>query len=316
MWSWLEELQKLPRDEWEALVLCQSRPSPFLTPQFLIPWCDAFASPFLLRIGLWRLEGRLVGLVAFYQDSAGRWELCGGQDVADRLDALVEPGLESQFWSEFYAIASGWKAPLRFPNVAEDSALLTHLPDSGWEKLQTDSSPFLRLPQNFEDYLGGLSKKNRHEVRRKLRRAEDAVTFESVTEPAAVRRRLVDFIRLHRRSLPDKSDFMTGAMERFFVAMTGNFADRGQIRIGFLSAGDEAIASMLQFDFAGSLHLYNSGYNPDFAHLSPGVVVLAHCIREAIQLQRSEFDFLRGTERYKYDLGGIDRGVFRVDVQP
>jgi CelD/BcsL family acetyltransferase involved in cellulose biosynthesis len=27
-----------------------------------------------------------------------------------------------------------------------------------------------------------------------------------------------------------------------------------------------------------------------------------------------EYDFLRGTERYKYDLGGVDRVVYRVTV--
>lgn len=306
----------MPWAEWEALGLRQSRPSPFLTREFLVPWVRAFAPTSPLRIGLWRHQEPLAGALAFYRHPAGRWELCGGQDVADRLDALVEPGLEEPFWSEFFSIARGWDAPLLFPNVAEDSQLLLHLPQDSWEKHQTDSSPYLKLPQDFEEYLGGLSKKNRHEVRRKLRRAEGAVSFQSIQETDAVKSQLPAFIRLHRSSMPDKNDFMTEAMERFFVEMVANFADRGQIRIGFLRAGDEAIASMLQFDFAGSVHLYNSGYNPEFAPLSPGVVVLAHCIREAIESKRGEFDFLRGTERYKYDLGGVDRGVFRVDVRP
>ena len=164
-----------------------------------------------------------------------------------------------------------------------------------------------------------LNKKQRHEVRRKLRRAHEnipLVRYRSIVAAKDWDIWLPRFFTLHRLSHPEKDSFMTSQMETFFTDMSRRFAAHGQMRIGFLLLEDEPMASMMQFDYAGKLHLYNSGYNPDYAHLSPGVVLLAHCIQDAIRDQRYEYDFLRGTERYKYDLGGRDRGVFRVDYRP
>jgi CelD/BcsL family acetyltransferase involved in cellulose biosynthesis len=59
--------------------------------------------------------------------------------------------------------------------------------------------------------------------------------------------------------------------------------------------------------------VYNSGYDPSqFSHLSPGIVVTARCIEHAISLGRSEFDFLRGDEVYKYRFGAQDTEVRRL----
>src|SRR5207244_10893796 len=46
----------------------------------------------------------------------------------------------------------------------------------------------------------------------------------------------------------------------------------------------------------------NSGFAPEAASLSPGLVLLSHLIRDAIARGRARFDFLRGEERYKLEL--------------
>ncbi len=61
--------------------------------------------------------------------------------------------------------------------------------------------------------------------------------------------------------------------------------------------------------------LYNSGFDPQVREASPGLVLIAHCIEDAIRLGLREYDFLRGRERYKYDLGGRDRVVYRAVVR-
>ncbi|MGE5663197.1 MAG: GNAT family N-acetyltransferase [Deltaproteobacteria bacterium] len=45
------------------------------------------------------------------------------------------------------------------------------------------------------------------------------------------------------------------------------------------------------------------------------MVLVARCIEDAIGEGMREYDFLRGRERYKYDLGGRDRIVFRATVR-
>ena len=127
VWSWLDSVNDVPEDEWQVLLSQQTRPSPFLSADFLIPWCASFVtSETPQRVGLWRRQGQLSGLIALYGKDGG-FELTGGQDVADRLDALVEPGQESNFWQGFFAQAQSWQINLRFPNLAEDSPLLAWL---------------------------------------------------------------------------------------------------------------------------------------------------------------------------------------------
>lgn len=278
-------------------VLDHPRPSPFLTCTFLRPWSKSFAQQ--LRLGCWQDRD----LIFFYR-SEDAWELLGGQDVADRLDGL---GSDPEFWESLRQEARKWDAPLRFPNLAPDAwALQSQRPGDQLE--MTDRSPFVKLDGDFEHYLNGLNKKDRHELRRKMRRAERmAQNGLHVTHDGD----LDTFLRLHRLSSAEKADFM-GHSEDFFRALTDSLRAAGMLRLSVLWDGQRALASMYQICFNKIVHLYNSGYDPEFSGLAPGLVLLGFCIKKACLDGCSEYDFLRGTERYKYDLGGLDRPVYRL----
>ena len=69
------------------------------------------------------------------------------------------------------------------------------------------------------------------------------------------------------------------------------------------------MASFLCIEYGGSVGLYNSGFDPAHARLAPGIVLLAHLIRDAIERGVPVFDFLRGEESYKYDFGPTPEAV-------
>jgi CelD/BcsL family acetyltransferase involved in cellulose biosynthesis len=177
--------------------------------------------------------------------------------------------------------------------------------------------PILALPSSWDAYLAGLSGKHRHELTRKLRRMEreaPEVHAVSVGEPAAVRARLNDFLRLHRSSRVGKAKFMDERMEDFFREVTTALAGRGMLRLWFLEAAGGAIASFITLEWEGTVGLYNSGFEPSRAALSPGLILLAHVIRDAIARGMTRFDFLRGEERYKYEFGPTPEDVYRVRI--
>ena len=62
--------------------------------------------------------------------------------------------------------------------------------------------------------------------------------------------------------------------------------------------------------------VYNSGFHPARAALAPGLVLLAHLVRDAIGRGKRRFDFLRGEERYKYEFGPSPEDVYAVRVTP
>jgi CelD/BcsL family acetyltransferase involved in cellulose biosynthesis len=77
----------------------------------------------------------------------------------------------------------------------------------------------------------------------------------------------------------------------------------GWLRLDLLEIGDRAVASTFSFERDGVFYLYNSAFEMDAASISPGFVLVSELIKSAIDRKVRAFDFLRGPERYKYQLG-------------
>ena len=75
------------------------------------------------------------------------------------------------------------------------------------------------------------------------------------------------------------------------------------------------MATSLCFDYRGSRLLYNSGYNPEYGYYSVGLLLIAMCLKDAIELGLTYFDFLRGPEPYKAHLGGQQRSLYQMVVK-
>jgi CelD/BcsL family acetyltransferase involved in cellulose biosynthesis len=183
--------------------------------------------------------------------------------------------------------------------------------------LRTDrliTAPRLELPTTFDEYLQALGKTERHELRRKLRRLETgrrvAFRFAGDSERASV---LDRFVALHRRSRGEKAEFMTGETERFFRDVAETMGARGWLRLGALNVDGEDAAILFGFAYERTLALYNAASDPDLAALSVGLACAAYAIRTAIAEGFTTYDFLRGDERYKYDLGGTDHWLLRLE---
>lgn len=325
--SWIDRLGDVSVPEWESVLSRSVRPTPFLSPAFLLPWAALYTREEEVQAFRREGDGKASGFLFLYRrPDGGGWELLGGEPVADSLDAVVNAGCEREFWAAFLDRAAerlGSGTVVRFPNLVEGTPTLSLLPEFcgrlglSCRLEETDRSPFLSLPGEFGEYLARLGRKERHELRRKLRRASElapGLDYRVTPGPAELARDLDSFFSLHRASRRGKEAFMDERMERFFREIAGRFLSAGNLRLSFLSAGGADIASAFQLEWNGSLLLYNSGFDPAFRRISPGMVLLARCIEEAIGRGAREYDFLRGRERYKYDLGGEDRVVYRATV--
>jgi CelD/BcsL family acetyltransferase involved in cellulose biosynthesis len=134
-----------------------------------------------------------------------------------------------------------------------------------------------------------------------------------VTDAAEADAMLDRLFHLMRISNHHKEEFLQRPdMVAFFREMTGAMAAEGMLRFYFLTFDGEAVASVLNFDFGGRLFMYNSGYDPAYAHYAVGLMSKTLLIRDAIENGRSCVDFMRGAESYKYDLGGKDQQVYRL----
>lgn len=261
------------------------------------------------------------GIAALARDADGTVRFAGGE-LTDEQDVVAPAGEER---SVATAVA-GWiagEAPrkVRLDFVPEDAptleAMATVLGERGYrvDRSRLIASPRLALPRDFETYVQSLGKKERHELRRKIRRLEKS-THASFRWATDVERgaTLDRFFALHRLSRGEKADFMTPDVERFFRDIADALAPRGWLRLGALRAHDEDAAVLFAFAYRGTLALYNAAYDPALASLSIGVVGHAWAIREAIVERFDTYDLLRGDEPYKYDLGAKDRWLGRLEA--
>jgi CelD/BcsL family acetyltransferase involved in cellulose biosynthesis len=183
-----------------------------------------------------------------------------------------------------------------------------------------DVCPVVTLPEatELDAYLSTLGKKSRHEIRRKLRRAEAAgeVRLETSADPLAD---LPSFIDLHQRRWGADGLFPPtpggDASRKFVHRLFELLAPDGTIGLSFLSVGDRRIAAGIHLETADSVLYYNAGVDPDAYDLSPGVVLIAKYVERALADGKRRFDFLRGDEGYKYEWGAVDEPIQRLLVR-
>jgi CelD/BcsL family acetyltransferase involved in cellulose biosynthesis len=183
-----------------------------------------------------------------------------------------------------------------------------------------DVCPVVTLPQvdDIETFLDTLGKKQRHEIRRKVRRAEAVGPVELLDsrDPLAD---LEVFIDLHQRRWGADGLFPPtpgGEQSRIFATrLFETFGPSGGLGLTSLMVGGRRIASGIHFETDDALLYYNAGIDPDARELSPGVLMIHAYMRRALERGLRRFDFLRGDESYKYDWGAVDEPIQRILVR-
>jgi len=184
------------------------------------------------------------------------------------------------------------------------------------EIINEDVSPFLILPNSWEEYLSSLRKKHRHELRRKIRRLEETVEFTSgdIYDSDEIYNNLDEFIYLHKISSKEKENFMNENRKKFFKELILNLSKENKIIYSYLQVENKTVSSSISFYLSDTRYLYNSGFDPKYNYLSVGLLNHVFAIQRSISKRFKIFDFMRGNERYKYELGAIDKLIYSITI--
>src|SRR5258708_7375221 len=307
----------LLKDEWEGLESRAAEDNIFLTYMWQHAWWQDLGAG-ALDLVTFRDQGRLVGLAPTYHDKVGGFPAVrfgGGLEVSDYLGILVEPGYEASVGRAFLERCLDLPGlVMDFHFLRSDGVTVRMLTsaardlDRRYQLQDEEVSPYIEISGDWDSYLAGLSKKNRHELRRKRRRLEGAGGWTIVeSQPATLAADLESFFDLHARSSRAKEDFLTDDIKTFFRHICFHLQEAGWLSLRSLRFKDQPVAAVLGFVYRGKLLLYNSGYDPAQNALSPGFVMMSEEIRLAVEEDLSEVDFLRGNDKYKDDLGARTR---------
>jgi len=311
-------LEAIHRATWDELLGRAARITPFSRWTWHRAWWDAYgaeAEPHYLACT--DEAGVIRGLVPLMQREGTTY--FGATYHGDYATVLCAPGDLAAVADATAAALGGRAVDLR--RLRHDDPAIGALEMAlGLRREQEDVCPVVTVPAgvDWEAYLGTLDKKDRHEIRRKVRRAETSgpMRFDLVAlTPEAVE----TFIGLHDLKWGARGLFPAGvhgdrsrAFIRRLAELEAAEGDGAQLQLAQFRVGERLVFVSAGFHDADTCYFYNAGLDPDARELSPGVTGTAAYLRYELEHGCRRFDFLRGGEAYKYEWGSLDEPIYRL----
>lgn len=329
-----QELISLEK-EWNELLAINASHVPFLRHEYIRAWWQGLGggewSNGELNVVTARSDaGELIGIAPLFLtnnlDGEPALMLLGSIEISDYLDIIARPADLTAFLDallEYVAREQPQKTILDWYNLLDSSPTIPALQAAAEKRGLAFSQeplqhcPYIRLPGDWEQYIHGIDKKQRHEIRRKMRRAAEnelPVRWYIAEGGERLKPEVESFLDLMACD-PEKARFLTPAMRTQIHAIAQAAETAGWLQLAFIEVNGEKAAAYLNFDYQNHIWVYNSGLDFRFSGLSLGWVLLGHLLQWANEQKREYFDFMRGDEQYKYRFGAIDRRVVRLTVR-
>ncbi|MBI2287508.1 MAG: GNAT family N-acetyltransferase [Chloroflexi bacterium] len=294
----------------------------FILPAWLKVWWQELNADAELYLRAVRQGKKIIGIAALLVRD-GKASIIGSADVCDYLDFIVTPGMENDFFTTLLDdLRQKGISQLDLGPLRPDSTVLTNLVGIAEQRKYEvichpeDVSLELDLPATWDEYLAVLTTKQRHEVRRKLRRLQKAgkIDYRCVNGNRPVEDSMDTFLKLFALARQEKADFMNARRESFFRSLVRVMGEIGLLRFGILELDGVRAAMIMGFDYNGAIYLYNSAYDPQYDSLSVGLLCKVFGIKQSIESGKKKWDFLKGDETYKTHLGGREVPLYRCQI--
>lgn len=315
--------------EWQNLWDAVPDALTFQRPEWILSWMQSFypREPFLLTV---LYKEQLVGIAPclFYErrvhgNSAERVLGLMGGCVSDYLDILLDPHHTQNvmffLWKRIYDEKLHCDV-IEFTDLPASSCLLQNPGEPSItkkliaENRQHDRCSFLSIPsgaQELKEVLPPHKWENIRNARNRLRKAgggEIEIANENTLDAA-----LEDLFRLHRARWAQES--LPGVLNEhkvreFHRKIAPALLRKNVLRLYSLRLNGICIASAYIFFEREQALCYLHGYDPEFSRLSPGTLILAAVIEDAIRQGKQCVNFLRGKEEYKKSWGVKSENTF------
>ncbi|MBL9086153.1 MAG: GNAT family N-acetyltransferase [Planctomycetia bacterium] len=298
----------------------------FVGPDWVRSWLEGPGRPLTPHVLTVREGSRLVGVLPL----AARRRVvstCGADEGLAHVDVVAEPGRAAAVADLVLAHLDGeaW-ARWRVHRVAEGGALHAALRARADRRPVLErfvgACPYVEHHGDWASFLKDLSKHQRHEATRQLRRffegPDAAVRW--VTDPADVDAALDVVFDLHKRrfeALGKPTAFARPEVRAFHGTLARRLADRNALMLGVLSDGGRPVAAAYGAHLGGTTSFFNAGIDPAFARAGAGVVLRCLVLKDAVLAAgRHELDLLEGCQEWKLRWATGVRPMLDVDVFP
>ena len=328
------DFSEIKQSQWDVLLSQSVTDVPFLKYGYLSHWWEFRGG------GEWPQDaqlciltgwdgGEIKGIAPLFSIKENGQEkvyLLGSIEISDYLDFIARSdNMEEFIKSSLKHLSNNTDcviSSLTLVNIPDRSLTIDLLqkfaPEFGWTVKVENAyhTPAIPLSGDWESYLAGIDKKQRHEIRRKLRRADESaeVKWYFADDPEVLDTEINAFFDLMVLD-EDKNKFLTSQMRDQMRAIIHWAFEAGYLQLSFLTIDGYKAAGYLCFDYNGHILVYNSCFDFRFSQYSPGWVLLGYLIQYATENKKKYFDFMRGDEEYKYRFGAADGFVMRVELE-
>jgi CelD/BcsL family acetyltransferase involved in cellulose biosynthesis len=312
-------------EEWNQLLGRSASNNIFLTWEWLYSWWQHFGKNRQLAIRLVFDCEKLVGIAPlFYESSRVRGlipirflQWLGMGDVgSDYLNIIAEPGYEVQvcdlIYLELQKEKKDWDL-LRLTDLPEGCSTILRFQEllSANENFMFRDGreyicPYIELKNHSqESYMESLSSNMRYNLKRRSRQVlqqlrGEITRCESIEHVSFYLDRILE---LHSKRWKERggSDGFTGdEIRAFHHTVTRRLFEKGWLRLYLLEIDGSQVAGIYGIEYGDTFSFYQSGFDPAWDRYSVGMILMWHSIKDALSNRISIYDFLHGTEDYKF----------------
>lgn len=302
------------REEWNALAF-DAGLSIFQTWEWSWHWWKINKKGKKLWILTARDNDKLAGIAPFYISASYhglpiKVASFIGTGVTDYLNLIVKPNAHdiTSALIDYMLGSAKWGAIdlHQVPNKHEMVDLAGSRAIAGGfthERLVQDFCYDLTLPDSWDEYLAGLSKKFRWNVQyyaRRLSRDYDVVC--RLSDTGNLKRDMQTFFDLHQKRFVSKKKpgaYLNPKFRKFHTELATALCQNNWLRLYALEISGRPVATLYGFQFGNSFYYYLGGFEPEWGTMSVSTVLIARAIQDSITNGLTSFNFLRGKESYK-----------------
>jgi len=325
------------KDDWNSLFETNPRHRPFQAWDWVSAWLKHLAGPHVLYVMCWRNKsGELQFILPLIRATGnGRYpspmlmSICGyGPECSDHTSCLRAPFLDAQI-GEIVAESIGLFCgderivlgnidgiddyPFKLSSILEATGRT-------FRQRCFEICPVVELGDSWDSFLQRFSSNFRSQTRRYYNRIakHDTLSFERV-DPSASKKFADDLIKLNRNRMGVKgkvSSLEDPAFRDFLMEAIPAMANSGLAWLDVVKDGSHVIGAALNLVHGDCVYYYMGGFDDSATKLRPGTALFACVIMRSIDESFTKYDFLRGTDSYKYRWGGVDQKTYQIDVYP
>jgi CelD/BcsL family acetyltransferase involved in cellulose biosynthesis len=320
----LDELQTI-RASWEDLLANYPLTTTFSTPEWLFAWWRSFGKNQELLVAGFFADSRLIALAPFSLTSfrAARaiplrqLRLMGdGSKDSDNLDLPVRPGFEDKFAASLLNFLESERNSWDFgelntlpPLSPGAHALRQLLERKKWLAIEKQiPASAIALPATWEEYLAGLSAKERGKITyysKRLEKKYQSRVYRCGTE-SELPLCLDALFALHQKrwqSTGQPGSFDSAARRQFYFDLGRLLLAQDLLEFWLLELNGKPAAAQFGFRFRNTVSQLQEGFDREYSTDSVGYVLRARVIQELIAQGVRTYDFLGGEPGYKAKWG-------------